>query len=282
MRKFSFLMCFVFLAAGCASEKMAARMAFPLVQGQYDSMQSESDLQLAERAIPSNLKLLGGLRQSDPDNPEILRYLAEGFCSYAFGFVREQDPKRASALYERGRNYALRGLQKPDLASMGLAEFKSELMHLERKDLPFLFWLGQCWGEWLMLNLNNPEAFADISRLQILLERNLELDPAYHFGGPHLSLGVFYGSRTKLLGGNPEKAKFHFEQSMQVTGGTYLLAPYLYAKTYAVQVQDRDLFMRLLDQVLSTPSDLLPAQRLSNEIAKAKAEVLLESVDDLF
>jgi hypothetical protein len=49
-----------------------------------------------------------------------------------------------------------------------------------------------------------------------------------------------------------------------------------------VQAQDRDLFEKSLREVISAPADILPEQRLANEVAKQKAKILLEQVDDLF
>ena len=42
------------------------------------------------------------------------------------------------------------------------------------------------------------------------MKRTHELDPDYNFAGSDLFFGVYYASRPKLLGGDPEKAKEHF------------------------------------------------------------------------
>ena len=142
--------------------------------------------------------------------------------------------------------------------------------------------MGQCWAGWLMLNLDNLQAFADISRVEAILQRTLELDESYHYAGPHLLLGAFYGGRPKLLGGNPDKARNHFDQSLKLTRNKFLMAKVIYAKTYAVQMQDSALFKKLLGEVLDAPIDFLPGQQLANAVAKQKAQKLLESADDLF
>ena len=85
-----------------------------------------------------------------------------------------------------------------------------------------------------------------------------------------------------MLGGNPDKARNHFEQALKLTGGKYLLIPFLYSKTYAVQNQDQDLFRVQLQKVLETSEDILPEQRLANQVAKKKAAILLGKNDDLF
>ena len=110
-----------------------------------------------------------------------------------------------------------------------------------------------------------------------------DLNPSFHYAGPHLFLGAFYGGRSKILGGNPEKSRHHFEKALELTENKYLLTRLLFAKTYAVQNQDRELLFKLqLQTVLQAPTDLLPEQRLANQVARKKAAKLLEQIDELF
>lgn len=272
------------LLEGCSAQQMAVRLAYPLVDGQYRSVNEESDPVLARQAIPANLKMMEGMLKSDENNADLLDRLAEGFCGYAFGFVEDDEPQRASALYLRGRDYALRSLSVypgvAGLPDLGREEYKTALQKID--SVPSLFWLAQCWAGWLNLNLDKPEALAQVPKLEAAIQRAAELDETYHYAGPHLLLGSFYGGRTRLLGGNPEKARFHFERNLELNRNEFLLAYVLYARTYAVQTQDRDLFERLLRNALETPSGVLPEQRLANETAKIKANKLMEMADELF
>jgi hypothetical protein len=145
-----------------------------------------------------------------------------------------------------------------------------------------LYWLGQCWGSWLMHNLDSVEAFVDIPRLEKLMNKVHDLNPLFHYAGPHLFLGTFYGGRSKMLGGNPEKSRHHFEKALELTENKYLLTRLFFAKTYAVQYQNRELFKFQLQAVLQAPSDLLPEQRLANQVASKKAAKLLKQIDELF
>jgi hypothetical protein len=147
---------------------------------------------------------------------------------------------------------------------------------------PALYWMGQCWGSWLMQKLDSVEAFADIPRLEKLMNKVHDLNPSFHYAGPHLFLGIFYGGRSKMLGDNPEKSCHHFEKTLELTENKYLLTRLFFAKTYAVQYQDRELFKLQLQSVLQSPSDLLPEQRLANQVARKKAAKLLELIDKLF
>ncbi len=284
--KFKLPVCLIalILSQGCST--LSIRMVTPMVQSQYVSINEETDPKLAEHAIPASLKMLEGLLRQDPENETLLKNLTEGFCGYVFSFVEDSDPDRASRLYLRGRGYAERlliaGGAPEALTRQNPEQFKVTLKTLGADQLPGLYWMGQCWAGWLMLNLDDLQALVAISKVEAILNRALELDESYHYAGSHLLLGAFYGSRSKLLGGNPDKARGHFEKCLKLTQNKFLMAKVLYAKTYAVQLQDRTLFKKLLSEVTDTPADILPEQQLANAVAKQKAQKLLESADDLF
>ena len=281
-----FIAVIVFILQGCSTSQMAVRMALPLVEGQYVSIQEEMDPYLAERAIPANLKMMEGFLKEDEKNLDLLNGLAEGFCSYAFSFLEDTTPGRAVALYLRGRNFAVQAVSQEtgieNLDRLAPEPFKAALAKMNKENVPALFWLGQCWGGWLMLSLDNPRAFADISKVEWTMQRVLELDGSFHYGGAHMFLGAYYGSRSKLLGGDPEKSRYHFEESLKSSGNRFLMNRLMYAKTYAVQVQDRKLFAEQLKMVLEASTEILPEKRLANEVAKLKAKRLLELADDIF
>lgn len=274
------------MISGCSTEKMAVRLALPLVEGQYIALQEEADPELAENALPANLKMMEGFLKEDKNNSDLLTRLSEGFCGYSFSFIEDTDPDRAAALYQRGKNYALSALTAEtgieNIGKLNLDQLNSALEKMDKDNVPSLFWLGQCWGGWLMLSLDNPLAFVAISKVESLMKRVLALDASYHYAGPHVFLGAFYGGRSKMLGGDPEKSRYHFEKSLALTGNRFLLSRVLYAKTYAVQVQDKKLFAEQLNTVIKSSGNILPEQRLANEVAKLKAIRLMEMANELF
>ncbi len=270
----------------CSTQKMAVRLALPLIAGQYDSIIEEADPQFAERAIPSSLKMMEGLLKSDPTNTELLLKLAEGFCNYSFGFVEDEDPKRASNFYLRGRDYAQSALNSlgvsENLNQLNLDQLSSRLNSLSKDQFPALFWWSQCGAGWLLLNLDKLEALAAISKIEKSMDSVLKQDESFYFAGPHLFFGSFYGGRSKMLGGNPEKSLSHFERGLELTQNKFLMLQVMYAKTYAVQSQNKEKFIELLSEVLKASTEGRPKQRLANQIAKIKAKKLLEKVDELF
>jgi hypothetical protein len=85
-----------------------------------------------------------------------------------------------------------------------------------------------------------------------------------------------------MFGGNPELAKELFERGMKSHGDQNLLIPYLYARFYATQTQDRELFNSLMAGILEADVTAHPDLRLNNEIARARARFWVENVQELF
>jgi hypothetical protein len=152
----------------------------------------------------------------------------------------------------------------------------------DRKWVPALFWSAFNWGGYINLSLDNPRAIFDLGKVEAMMRRVVELDESYYFAGAHLFLGSMAGARPKLLGGDPEKAKSHFERAIQLTDGRFLMTYVYYAKYYAIQTLNEEKFDELVHHVLDARLDILPEYKLINQIAKKKAEMLLRSKSDIF
>lgn len=245
------------------------------------SIFEECDLQLAREAIPGNLKILEGLAKTDPHNRDILSALSMGFSGYALLFVEEDDPDRASGLYIRSRDYALRALgAKGDAKGQyGNVEVPGGK---DQEDLQPLFWAAFAWNAWINLNLDKPEAVAQIGKSQPFLEKVLAMDSTYFHGLPAILQGSMLSAIPALLGGDNEKAKTFFLKGIEESGGRFFPAPYYYARYYAVATQDRDLFGKLLQQIVRSDPQELKEVCLINKVFQQKAAKLLAQEDELF
>jgi tetratricopeptide (TPR) repeat protein len=273
------------LFTGCI-QTIAVRSVGGIVEEGYDALTEESDLQFAEQALPGNIKLLEVMLKNDPDNKRLLKLCAEGYASYALGFVEDVDVERARVFYLRGRDYGMRMLeQDKDLkrALAGSADDLQAALAKKSKDLvPAVFWTAFPWGGYLNITLTDPEAIAAIPKLEVMMNFVAERDSAFYFGGAHLFLGTLYGSRSRFLGGNPDNAKEHFEAALRLNEGKFLMTHVYYAKSYAFQTQNEELFDQLLKYVEDASLDILPQFRLGNAIAKKKAKMLMEKKEELF
>lgn len=281
------------LAAACLAstacgsiDRYAVRTTASMLERGRKTALEEPDYQLGRDAVASQLKLIEAMLVSDPGNITLHRLVAEGFGGYAFLFVEDSEPQRAKGLYLRGRDHALSALALKSvfigLKDKSIEDFEKALKWAKKEDVPDLFWAGFGWGGFVNLSKDDSAALADLPKVTLLMKRVYELDPAFHFGGADLFFGVYYASRPTMLGGDPGKAKTHFEWAHKLTRGQYLMSHVLNARWYAVAVQDRELYTQLLTKTLESPAGVLPYARLTDEAAKKKAALLMEKIDDYF
>jgi hypothetical protein len=261
----------------------------------------ETDLELAEPALATSVKLTEALLETAPDDPRLLLQVVQGLAGYTYAFVevrieaaRGREPEqvkihsqRAQRLYQRGLQYGLRLLSQyahPLLqtTSLPLETLQAQLHHLNRQAVPALLWTSFCWGGLLNLERTALETATALPLFQAMLTQLLVLDETYFDGLPHLLQAVRYASFSAALGGNPAKAQYHFMRAHALSQGRLLLVPLLEAQYYAVQVQDRPLFAQCLQDVLDAPETLAPEYGLLNAVAKHRAALLLRRIDELF
>ncbi|MFN0157196.1 MAG: TRAP transporter TatT component family protein [Bacteroidota bacterium] len=274
-----------FLFTGCI-QQIAISTVGGIVNDGFGAFTEEQDLDLAEKALPSNLKLLEVMLKSDPGNEEILLLLSQGYNSYALGFVEDHDPERARMLYQRGVGYAMRILREDELFARAfdgrLDDLKSELAKKGKDDVPAVFWAAFGLGSYIQLSLTHPEAIADLPKAEMMMKFVVSTDSTFYYGGAHVFLGTLYGSRPKMLGGNVELSRHHFETALRINGGKFLMTYVYYARSYAVQTLNEALFEELLARVNDASLEILPEFRLANAIAKKKGESLQSRKMELF
>jgi len=285
MKRLLAIMLTMLLLQGCV-QTIAIRTMGGILDYGFEAFNEESDLRIAESALGSNLKLLEALIKGDPENGQLLLLAAQGYSAYALAFAEDDSPERAKMLYARGRDYGLRILTQNAKFKTALeaddATFRAALQSFSKADVPSVFWTAFGWAGYVNLARTDLEALAALPKVNAMMEFVLRHDPSYYYGGAHVFFGSFIASTPVVLGGKPERAKEHFEQALAASDGKFLMSYVYYAKTYAVQVQDKKLFESLLTKVDEAPVDLLPAARLPNAVAKSKARKLRDSIDELF
>ncbi len=239
-------------------------------------------------AMPPYLQYMDNLIL--PVSPDLLYYRLSGaYYGYAFCFVEDTDKKEASSLYLKGRDYALTELKRYRIFFTAMTyestmkEFKASLpASFDKKHIQGLYWAAMNWAGWVNLNLDKPEALADLPKVEAMLEFVILLDGSYNSGSAYAALGALHANRTKEEGGNPERAKDEFDASFTYSGNSVLPFHVMYAQYYARQIQDKELFKKTLTTVLETPANTYPDNTFMNEVARKKAKVLLDNIDTYF
>jgi hypothetical protein len=271
---------------GCNRAKFMANNMTPIVPKMNAAAQKMDDIDLMRQAGPHSLIFLEGLLEASPHNRTFLLRAAEGYAGYTFAYVEDEDPKRAAKLYRRARGFALRLLEWNtdfmEAMEKSPDEFEETLQQFDQYDVPGLFFLAQTWLSEINVSRDDPAVLVDIPKAEAVLKRVLELNDSYNHGLAHTMMGGFYAGQPQIFGGDPVKAKYHFDRGFLISQEKFLPMYIFYAKLYAYQIQDRELFVETLEYIINAPDDLYPEKRLANEIAKVKAKALLAEVDEYF
>ncbi|MFV2004772.1 MAG: TRAP transporter TatT component family protein [Gammaproteobacteria bacterium] len=285
LTKFVILSLTMLTLSACSIDKMLVRASTPMIEGGVEALNYETDLALAEESIPANLNMLRGMIKIDPENVTLHAYAAQAFYGLSYGFNEDNRPQRASDFYLRGRKHGLTALKissGKDLLNLPITEFESEAGRLGKDDLAAIFWTASCWAKWIDMHRDDPEAIAQLARATALMQRVIELDDTFYYGGAHMYFGVYYGSRSPLLGGNFEKSRQHFDRAREITDSKLLIPDLLQAQYLARQQLDQQDFHDRLTAIIDAPDDLMPSLGLQNQIAKRKAALLLKMESEWF
>ena len=276
----------VILLSGCSTSKLIVSMTEPVLSNGVEALYKETDTEFAREAIAGNLKLLEGFRASDPDNGELNALLSQGYSAYALGYLEDDEPQRARNFYYRSLTYARALFGDIPVLKNGSdatpSEVREAVSSLEREDVDRLFWLGLSWGSYIQLSTSDPAALGDLPKVLAIMDKVIELDETYYFGGAHLFFGAYYATLPPMLGGNPGKSKEHFDRAFEISDGKFLIGKYQFAKSYCYQVQDRELFDQTIAEILAADPHILPGMELPNALAKKKAKRLAADADIMF
>jgi hypothetical protein len=285
MKRFLFFIPAMMLLEGCI-QTIAIRSMADIMDYGIQAFNEESDLQIAHESLGSNLKLIEALIKADPENEKFLLFASQGYNAYALAFAEDDSVERARLFYLRGKEHSLRILEKNARFRAALngddSTFRVALQSFTKAEVPAIFWTASNWFSYINISRTDISALADISKATAMMEFVLKNDSTFYYGGAFLFLGAIEGSTPQFLGGKPELAKEYFEKCQALNGNKFLLADLFYAKTYAVQVQNQDLFESLLKKIDETSIDVLPEARLPNAVAKQKAKLLRAQMNNLF
>ena len=286
--------------AGCSINQLVIREVANILSGEGSSVFiSDDDPELVSDALPFALKLYESLLEGDPDNRELLLATGRAFTLYANAFVQtpaEMLPSsefekqqasldRAKKLYLRARGYIFRGIEVKytgfgDLVENG--DVDAAITLIDPQDVAYLYWGGASWIGAIAAGQFDLSLAVDLPKTIALLSKVIEWDESYYDGGAHDIFISYYGSLPSSLGGSEERARYHFNQSIQLSKGLKT-TPYLaLATSLSVKNQDVEEFKSLLNTALEIDSAQHPNYKLVNTINRRKAKWLLDNIEEYF
>jgi predicted anti-sigma-YlaC factor YlaD len=283
------------VALGCSAKRVAVNAVADTLGGSGGgSFASDDDPELIRDALPFGLKLQETLLESTPDHRGLLVATARGFASYAYLLqddasrleARDRDGaralnQRASRLYLRGRDYALRGLEvaHPGFRSEMESDLPGALAHTDRDDVPFLYWAAAAQAGALTADKSNAELIADLPRAGAMMDRVLALDESYDQGAAHEFFISYEASRP---GGSVARAREHFARAEALAQGQRASVYVSLAEGVSVQEQNLGEFQMLLGKALAVDIERAPQNRLVNVLSQRRAQWLRDHAGDLF
>jgi tetratricopeptide (TPR) repeat protein len=299
LRAAASVLCVVALGA-CDVAKFTADSTAGLFTRAAPAFEAYWDYDLAGEAMPASIVQFEGILRVIPDNEAILSQLAQAYVAYAYGWIEadvealefEGEYEEADVQRRRTRTMYLRAMdltrswirlhnEDIDLAVRGTVEDLEAWLYgafVEKEDAVMLLWHGYAWGSYINSAKDDMEAVADLAYAKAFVARSIELDPDYYNAAGYTFMGVATASE---LAGDMEVAKVYFEKALAATERRALQAQLNMARHYAVKEGDRELFDKLLQEVMDA-QDPLPEARLANRIARERAAMYIENADQLF
>jgi predicted anti-sigma-YlaC factor YlaD len=297
-RNLGLLLCCLALG-GCVSLKhYAVNRLGDALAADSSGYGGDDDPELIRAAAPFGLKLTESLLAQSPRHTGLLTAAAGGFTQYAYAFVQQDADalesrdvdaafalrQRARGLYLRGRDYGLRALETRHAGfttALRSNAPESAIASLGRQDVPALYWTAVAWAASISLGKDDPQALADLPRVDLLVRRMDELEPDF-------DRGAFQSFLISYQMGRPgarepaTAARRAFQRAVQLSGGERA-GPYVaLAENVSVHAQDRREFVARLNQALAIDPRTQPQWRLENRVMQLRARWLLSQFDQLF
>lgn len=283
MKSTTLLLCCLasLLLGGCANTVIIAFM-----EPTMERLQFQDDVDLVCEGAASYLLMLDSMVVGDPDNKALRLKATQSYVAYAAALDACARPERAAEVSEKSRTHGLALLRRqPGLAEieeLPLEALGKRLAGLGKSEAAPLFWGAVGWAAWIQRQEGSASSMAEILRVEKIMGRVIELDPAFEHGGAHLFLGAYHGAKPAMLGGRPEESRAHFEEALRLGGRAFLPVQVTYAETWCRTMFERERYVELLTEVLAFPLESQPEMTLINQVAKRRAARLLKEVDLYF
>lgn len=211
----------------CSSvQKLALKGVTPIFVEGSTKLTYERNWEFFREASPANIKLVEMLYLQDTTNLELLSTLIKTYAGYTYavpetlalgdelgGLDESIHKQNAILLYTKTLDYGLeyflqKGITKNDLLTLDEKKLRSKINNkLIKKDLTAALFTGHAWLSLINLQKDNVALISQIPRAKIVFDWVCSKDSNIENGICDMFYAQYEGSRPKMLGGNPEKAK---------------------------------------------------------------------------
>ena len=296
----------IFLFPACSINQLAMRAVANALtgEGSSDVFTGDSDPQLVGDALPFAIKLYESLLAANPTHQGLKLTTGSLFIMYANAFVqgpaemlstsewqaREAGMNRAKGLYLRGMEILYDALEakykgfKQAAAQAGSNEdiFQRHLNRLKKEDVGLLYWAVAGGLSAYSIDVLDFELSNRIPEWTAMINRAYQLNPDFEGAALNEFFVIFYASLPEMLGGDKEKAIYHFHKAVEKTEGNSAGVYVSYAQLISIPANDYETFMNNLEKALFIDPDANPSTRLVNIISQQRARWLLDNAWQYF
>ncbi len=250
---------------------------------------SAGDAKWAERTNAANVRAAIAewekAAAANPGDAELLVKLTRGHYFLADGYLRaEKDEKEYLKMMDKGVKWGEKAMvaASPEFAAaMNDGKKFPDAVKLVGKDgVPAMYWYASSLGKWA-----KKKGFAVLlgqkDNVKATMDRCLELDATYYYGGPHRYFGAFYAIAPAFAGGDLEKSKVHFKKSLEIAPN-FVGTKVLWAAELATKTQDEATFDTLIAEIEASKDDVIPEILAETRVELQKGAELKAQRDDLF
>jgi predicted anti-sigma-YlaC factor YlaD len=287
------------LNTGCVM-KIVVKKATGIVKAENISVfATDDDPQLVADALPFMLKSLELVSVSKQANPQMLYFTGNAFCTYAYAFVylpadtvsdlriaeKNSQYLRAKKLFLRAREYLLRALEihHPGFTALLKTDQTDSAMRLiTPADTSLLYWTASAWMGAFTADKFDMSLAVDVPKPVAFMLKLLSMNETFGNGSVHDFFVSYYGGMPASMGGSEEKARYHFNRSLELSRGLSV-APYLaLALSVSVANQNVNEFKQLLNTAFAIDVEKNIPCRLVNILNQNRARWMLNHIDKYF
>ena len=236
--------------------------------------------------------------ENSNNDVNLLREGVEQLTTYAFGFLIEESDRamlenysKAKELESQAHNYFSNAVAYGDTAISILYENYIQwvsddiegIIKPNDEDLKLFYWTAAAYGGAISSSGGDPAWIIKLPRVGRLLNSIVAIDSSWNNGAALVALISFTMNNPLLKPNQADKiSKKLFDLAVQASDGLDM-GPYLtYAEAVSKVRQNKDEFIRLLNEALKIEISSANNYQLTNTISKNRAEWLLDNIDEFF
>jgi len=267
------------IISSCSFNDLSVRLTSMFIEQRVASLSRETDLSKARFLLSENIEQLALMIKHDRNNTHLHIYAAQAYYSYAFAFLEDVSNTKALELYFKSYQHATEALALYGVSNAILvgrsSDLRQKIHSLPRSSVDALYWTALSWAKLIEMRQPDMLLFSQLPKTVMLMQQVLKRDSSYNLGGAYLFFAVYYGGRSRFLGGDDVLSVEFFEFARSLNKNRLLLVDYLQAKYLNGRVNGEKAKNRRLMRIIQAPEGLYPEQALMNAIARHKAIQLL-------